>query len=572
MKQKKLAWPANKRGRAFCVKRSLTVMTVLTGFCSVMHTSVGYAENTILPPIQLLLQKQLPDLDYGHEGELLKSELDHFYAQRQYKPAWIEKGKPKPIAILALAVLTQSDTEGLNPKDYAVDRLAQQIRQANPIFSSAKEAVYFDSVISQAWLRYGHDVHEGRIASPYKSSSISAGEAWNAVEWLQRSVTANTLAQRIEEAEPRWPLYQMLKEVLARYRKIEHSEWLPLTALKPSQRIHPSEPYPELMRLYERLLSLGDVSPSLSPLPIQETLYTGDIVQGVQRFQARHALIPDGILNAATIDALNQPISHRIQQIELSMERLRWMSLADPEKPFIIVNIPSFHLMGFSDIKHVKPVLTMKVIVGTAVKTPTPLLSSQMQSIQFNPYWNVPQSILRKEILPQVEKNASYLRRKDFEIVGHDEEDGSSDDVMQALQQGHLRIRQRPGRKNPLGRIKFIIPNPMDIYLHATPGASLFQRTRRDFSHGCIRVEHPVALAEWVLNQPTQWSAQRIQEAMSASKTRHVTLSSPVPVFLSYYSASVNEVGQPVFFKDIYGEDARLIKALNDREIKWINP
>jgi murein L,D-transpeptidase YcbB/YkuD len=199
----------------------------------------------------------------------------------------------------------------------------------------------------------------------------------------------------------------------------------------------------------------------------------------------------------------------------------------------------------------------MRVVVG-ALKTETPLFVGQMRYLEFNPYWNVPRSILEREILPKLARNPGYLAQNEMETV-------PLNASVADLRAGRARVRQRPGPKNALGAIKFALPNPMDIYLHSTPSRGLFERSRRDLSHGCIRVEHPAALAQFVLGRQRQWNADAIQEALQPGPTRHVDLAQPIPVVIFYATASVDSEGGAHFAADIYGRDAKLEQELAAR-------
>jgi murein L,D-transpeptidase YcbB/YkuD len=207
----------------------------------------------------------------------------------------------------------------------------------------------------------------------------------------------------------------------------------------------------------------------------------------------------------------------------------------------------------------------MRVIVGNAFKTPTPLFIGQMEYLEFNPYWNVPRSIVRKEILPKLERSYGYLARHDMEVVGRGAPTSRvSASTIELLEAGKLRVRQRPGPRNSLGAIKFGMPNPMDIYLHSTPQRGLFRRTRRDLSHGCIRVEKPAELARFVLRDQPQWSLDEINLAMEPGATRRVDLAAPVPVVIFYATAISGSDGEALFAPDVYKLDEKLVQALQE--------
>ncbi|MFM8338375.1 MAG: L,D-transpeptidase family protein, partial [Fluviibacter sp.] len=247
-------------------------------------------------------------------------------------------------------------------------------------------------------------------------------------------------------------------------------------------------------------------------------------------FQKRHGLTPDGVIGKGTFEQLNTPPSARVEQIVLTMERLRWTPLM-ADKRMLVVNLPEFELRGLEiDGSQVQIPLQMNVIVGKSLNTQTPMFNEQMRMIEFSPYWNVPPSIARGETVPKLRRDPGYFDRQGFEIVTRSGEvvTSLSDEQLAAVQRGEARIRQRPGAQNALGDIKFIFPNNDNIYMHHTPSVGLFQRDRRDFSHGCIRVESPVALAEFVLRDEPEWTQERIREAMENGKSRTIRLKTPI--------------------------------------------
>jgi murein L,D-transpeptidase YcbB/YkuD len=295
--------------------------------------------------------------------------------------------------------------------------------------------------------------------------------------------------------------------------------------------------------------------------------YEGPIVEGVRRFQARHGLEPDGVIGKSTLAALGTPLAWRVRQIELSLERLRWLPDLRDQR-FVAINVPMFRLWGWNSIPPSgAPSFTMGVIVGRALSTQTPVFVEQMREVIFRPYWNVPGSILRNEVLPAIERDPNYLQRQNMEIVRGQGDDAdpveATAENLTRLRQGALRVRQRPGPRNALGLIKFVFPNEENVYMHGTPAQELFARSRRDFSHGCVRVEDPVALAQWALEGVPDWDRDRMLSAMAGSQSIHVTLARPIQVILFYTTAAVMpEDGTIWFADDIYRHDARLDRAL----------
>jgi len=270
-------------------------------------------------------------------------------------------------------------------------------------------------------------------------------------------------------------------------------------------------------------------------------------------FQERHGLPADGILGPATFRALNVPLARRVKQIELTLERWRWLPRRF-DRPPLIVNVPRFEVVALDRDNRVA--LRMKVIVGKAYGHKTPIFAAQMNAVIFHPWWDVPPSIARKELQPKADKDPTYFARNHYVTV--------------AAPGGGLRIRQRPGPDNALGFLKFVFPNQYNVYMHGTPATELFSQTRRDFSHGCIRVEYPELLAQWALEDTPGWPPEQIRAAIEDSKTLQVMLTRPIPVLIVYGTAIAGEDGVVRFFDDIYGYDAQLIRTLSAGRRTWM--
>jgi L,D-transpeptidase YcbB len=283
----------------------------------------------------------------------------------------------------------------------------------------------------------------------------------------------------------------------------------------------------------------------------------------VKHFQRRHGLVSNGIIDAATRRQLNTPLSRRVVQLQLAMERMRWLP-HDFAQPPIVVNIPEYRLYAINE--QYSSAFTMNVIVGRAYGHQTPVFANEIESVIVRPYWNVPASIARLELIPHLENDPSYFSKNSYEVVDRNEkivgEGPISKETRNQIVAGGLRVRQTPGPGNALSLLKFEFPNRYDVYMHGTPSTQLFSRSRRDFSHGCIRVEDPVALAKWVLRGMPEWTEERIRNAMNDDETIEVRLKEPIPVLILYSTAVVLEGNEVRFLDDIYGLDADLERAL----------
>ena len=347
------------------------------------------------------------------------------------------------------------------------------------------------------------------------------------------------------------PLLAGLEAALPQYRQqaadptLQAAWRTPLPSV--GRKLEPGKPYAGLPLLVRRLVALGDL-PGDTPLPER---YEGPVVVGVTAFQHRHGLDPDGVIGKETLAQLEISPAARARQIELNIELLKLLPYAPR---LLLVNIPEFALRAFQqDAER----LRMKIIVGQALQTRTPMFTEEMRFIEFSPYWNVPPSIARKETIPRLRKDPDYFEQQGFEFYSGQTgiDTMLNDENLEAVLQGKLRIRQRPGAKNALGGIKFVFPNNDHIYMHHTPATQLFKKARRDFSHGCIRVEEPLELALFVLQDEPEWDAQRIQAAMEKGKSATLRLQFPLPVVIAYLTALPGDDGRIRFFPDLYGLD-----------------
>jgi len=480
---------------------------------------------------------------------------------------WFSEGRPSVQAQQALALLGDAATHGLDPADYDAERLAQAagtLARQSPVDPVAR--AMFESRLTAAMTRYLGDLHYGRVAPdelPHGYSLMRS--AFDPEAALRRAMEAGRLADAAREAAPRFAQYERLREALAHYRVLaDHPAWKSsLPPLLPGDRgsppkLEPGQPYAGAPLLRERLIALGDLPASTAT----SAIYDATLADGVRAFQQRHGLTTDGVIGKATLAQLQVPPAARVRQLELMLERLRWTPLMQGPR-MVVINIPEFVLRAY-EVQGERIVVrqTMKIIVGKALSTRTPLFVEQMRFIEFQPFWNVPPSIARGEVVPRLRRDPGYWDREGFEfVVGSRVVTDLSPTLLDEVIAGRARIRQRPGPKNALGDIKFVFPNNDNIYLHHTPSVRLFERDRRDFSHGCIRVEEPVALAVFVMEGMPGWTEDRIRQAMSDENAMTVRLAEPLPVLIAYGTAIVKQ-GYVYFHDDIYGHDRRLDAAL----------
>lgn len=503
-----------------------------------------------------------------------RSEIGSLYEASGYRLLWSDGAKPTTAAITLLRQLRLAGERGLNPEDYPGNRLAYLLNDLiDAPHSGIEQWALFDAGLSLAGMRFLSDVHFGRIDPVSMGYGLSVGRiTLDIPTTLAHLSTAVDVAVAVDALEPQFSHYALLKKQLSHYRDLAGEPDLNDLPPMPTKSLKPGDFYSGAATLERLLIALGDQA-TPAPAAAPPKSLSPELVEALKHFQGRHGERADGVLGAATFSQLTRPLSERVHQIELTMERWRWLPSELVSAP-IIVNIPQFRLFAFeSTADSEAQMLQMDVIVGKSFdKTQTPVFAADMSYLIFRPYWEVPYSIALKEILPSARRNPADIERRQMEIVR-----GSGDaatvmpntaENVELVAKGTLRIRQRPGPDNSLGLVKFMLPNPYNVYLHSTPARSLFAESRRDFSHGCIRVSDPVGLAQYVLRDAPEWTREKILAAMNGAAPLTVTLKNHIRVFILYGTAIATEKGNVLFFDDIYRHDERLENALEARRVR----
>ncbi len=506
------------------------------------------------------LQQALAPQGLPRAGEepLLEAEaLRAFYAQRDYLPAWTNDGAARPAARELLQRVIAAGEAGLDPQDYHRSALETLLAPA-PV--TPTRTLELELLLSDAYLHYAGDLYGGRIRQRQE------GLEWNIertplpdlAALLRDALAKEDISGTLDSMEPPHPEYWALRHALARYTALaRHGEW---PELPPGPKLEPGDRDPRVPLLRRHMDMTGDLTPDLHP--VQSDVYDPGLVEAVRRFQGRHGLLVDGVVGARTREALNVPLAGRVQQLALNMERWRWMP-RQLEARRIQVNMVGFDL----DVIDQRVVLmSMRVIVGQQVRS-TPVFSSRITHVLFNPVWNVPPRIARQDILPKLQQEPEYLQRMNMEVMSNwtaaaEVVDPQNIDWVSLGTRMPYKLRQLPGPTNALGRLKFLLPNGYDIYLHDTPGRSLFQKPVRAFSSGCIRLEKPIELAEYLFRNEPGWDRNRILALITAGKTRTVRVPEPVPIYLLYLTAWIDRNGNVQFRDDIYGRDMLLADLL----------
>lgn len=506
---------------------------------------------------RLVATSRHPDLRWADFRDV-QPELTALYQQRAWDPLWLTSAGLTAPARALVRVLSEATNRGLDPADYDVAWLETEEGALRAGDADVQARVELGLSIAAA--RFATALRRGRVNPqavhatfrlPPDSFDLAA-----TVAALSGSTRPNDLLQRLE---PPFVHYWLLMAAQVRYRALARDSSLVVLAPSP-KRLRPGDAYAGVPTLRRLLRLLGDYRDSTAT-PILDTIYTGPLVEAVKRFQMRQGFLPDGVIGDSTRDRMEHPFDQRIRQMELALERWRWMPRRFQHPP-IIVNIPAFRLYAFGslDLSETE-MLAMNVVVGTAFKTETPVFFDNLEYLIFSPYWEVTPAIALNEIKPAAISNPEFLIRNRYELVEGWEPIAPWPENIERIGQG-VRVRQTPGPHNALGAVKFIMPNDLQIYLHDTPSKAMFERTRRDASHGCIRLSDPLGLAKFLLRDQIDWTEARIRAAASAGEPTTVRFRQPIPVLITYATAVARQNGDVFFYQDIYGHDRTLDRLL----------
>jgi murein L,D-transpeptidase YcbB/YkuD len=503
---------------------------------------------TSTPELQAILDGKAPS---GVSAEVWK-DVQAFYGARQQKLAWLVADGPVQRTSDAIDALRTADAHGLDPALYGESELrhAAAALQSNDDDTPerAKAVAALDVQLTAALLKLGRHVATGRLSPRTVDARWNARRARPDYVAALQQVTEGNVSGFLDAVQPKHPEYQTLRARLGALHAQAATGWpiVPRATMKIGQWNAAV-----VVPLRQRLASAGYLNAQAS---LTSAHYDADVSAAVKAFQEHHALPPTGELDRATLAQLNTPLAHRARQVAMNLERWRWMP-DDLGGRHFLVNVPDFHLFAR---ENGKVVLDMRVVVGKRGNE-TPLFSDAMETVVFSPYWNVPDTIALEETAPAVASDPGFLARNNMEVVNAAGEVVSEDEIPWGDEAAlaNYRFRQRPGEGNALGYVKFLFPNKHSVYLHDTPADELFKRIGRAFSHGCVRVEKPELLAEYVLRDQPEWTADAIRTAMRAGDERHVKLTSPIPVHIVYMTAWVDERGGLHFEDDVYGYDAR---------------
>jgi len=511
---------------------------------------------------RIIVSAHHPDLRWP-DFPPYQAEVKDFYTRTGSTLGWIRDRRPTQQAQIMIGLFTQSDHKGLVPEDYDASRWPARLQKLQGSASDT-DLANFDAAMTVSAMRYLRALHIGRVNPKILGRQLDVdSRKYDLGEFVyDKVISANDPAVVVKTVEPTLPGYLRTLDALHRYREFAKVDTgKPMQV--PARPIATGGTYADLPRLSQLLQLVGDL-PANAQVDTNSTTYQGVIVEAVKSYQIRHGEQADGHLKSELIKEMNVPLTYRVRQIELTLERWRWLSHSFPQPP-VVVNLPEFKLRTLDENFHVT--LYKTVIVGKAYGHKSPVFEKEIKYVVFRPYWEVTPTIQRAEIVPHVEKDRNYIAAKNFEVVTGDGKvvtDGAiSDQVLAQLKSGHLRVRQKPGPTNSLGLVKLIFPNEDNVYLHGTEAPQLFANEERDLSHGCIRVQEPADLAAWALRNNPGWNLDRVRAMMNGTQDNvSVNLEKPIPVLILYGTVAVDENNNVFFFDDVYGYDKQLDEAL----------
>jgi len=509
-----------------------------------------------------------PKIVCGLEPVFGSAVLPGFYSHRNFRPAWITDEGPGPLAKRLVASIRQADDDGLRPDAYHLKRIAALMTETRLDLMAdqpelPEKLADLDLLLTDAFLLFGFHLSNGCVnPETIRSEWFIKSHHVDLVEALQSALRQKNVAAVLNKLRPQHAGYVALKGALARYRgrmALGGCVCVPEgTHLKRGDRD------PRVAALRARLNV--PVWPDNWNKDVSD-FFDAPLERAVLEFQIRHGLDADGIVGPATLAALNVRVEDRLRQIKLNMERWRWLP-HDFGKRYILVNIPNFQLYM---IEHNEIILKMRVIVGKK-RRQTPVFNGRMTYMELNPYWHIPPQIAKEDILPEIQKDSQYLDKQNIRVFENWQAEAFElnpafiEWSQIAPADLSFKFVQDPGPLNALGRLKFMFPNSFSVYIHDTPARGFFKYEKRSFSSGCIRIEKPIELAEYLLKDNPEWTRNELVDTIDSTKTRIVRLLEPISVQIVYLTAWVDEGGETVHFRDdVYDRDKPLYQALLER-------
>ncbi len=541
-------------------------LTFLIGICPVILRANHQDFQTVVQDqIRLMLETIPPGAPLTIRNQNLNAtdEIYAFYLKREFREAWSSNGILNELAYELRFEIRQAKFDGLNPQEYHLGLIDSffssfEYNKKDKVANDLAALVELELLLSDAFFQLASHLERGKV-DPSLLKSIweisQKPQKVNYNELLSASLATGEIRRNLESIYPKFTIYKRGREViraLDEKSKVDSLDWKPV---KIDKTIKVGESNNSIPIIRQRLQFWGYVD---RYLPEEPKEYDSLLFAGVQEFQRKNGMEPDGALGKNSIAGINDSPSDLMDRAAVNMERLRWLPDSVKDGELILVNIANYRL---DYINKLDTVFSSKVIVGQRYHA-SPIFSAQMSYIVFSPYWNIPNSIARKEIIPAVRKNPDYLRQKNMEVVTYSGKPVDPNSINWSNKSFPYLIRQKPGGSNSLGLVKFMFPNKHSVYIHDTPSRSLFEREDRALSHGCIRLENPADFAKILLGDMPGWTEEKIKAAMNQKSEQIVNLNRKIPVILIYLTFWADSKGQANFRQDIYNRDAEILALL----------
>ena len=529
-----------------------------------LHKQMYSEHQLIAVNIQKSMVKLLNGGTLELEGERIFSPnvLPEFYTQRGFVPAWASYKAIEDV----IKALHDSWEDGLNQEDYHGSGIRKLLKKIdNGLSEKRVDPVWvaeFDILVTDAVLLYAYHLLEGKVDPETLDPNWNydyKGIMEDAPYQLEKAIESANVSVELQQLRPQNVTYKATRELLINYTQLKEKGGWP--AVLEGETIHEGENDERIVQIKKRLARTGELYLSTD---LESMVYDSLLVADVKRFQNRNGLKPDGVIGKGTIGAMNISVDERINTLRVNLERNRWID-SDLTEDYIIVNIAGFKAYYFENhkLRH-----STNVMVGKE-RTRTPVFKDRLRYIEFNPTWTVPTSIIGNTIIPKMKKDPDYILKNNFELIdrsGKVVPQSQIDASELSLRNFAYTVRQKPGADNALGEVKFIFPNKHSVYLHDTPSKSLFEREKRAFSHGCIRTQYPLDLAEILLND-TEWTREKIDSVIQTRETVRAYPEKDIDVLIMYWTAGYYEGEGIGFFRDVYDRDAKVLEQLDKTEI-----
>lgn len=524
-----------------------------------VHCAMAWAtpiHDSELSDTQLQIEQLLntPDLEIQGDRVFMQNLMREVYVTNAFEPLWTNAERIAELRTLLL----ESASHGLQPDDYHLQLIDQLLSQTQSSAGPGSRAG-LDLLLTDGLMLYAYHRRLGKIKAQDIDPDINfkreALSEYSSPQAVRKAISSDNLAGLIEKIAPSAAYYEMLQRQLLRYRMLAaQGGW---SQVPPGSTLRAMDRDVRVTALRERLQIEGSLATAESADP---EYFDTELEQAVRDFQQLHGLQRDGVVGKQTMSVMNMPVSARVDQLRLSLERLRWVS-QEVSDTFVVVNIAGFRL---SYVRQREVIWSTRVMVGTPYRK-TPIFQGDITYIEFNPTWTIPPTILREDTLPKIKQDPTYLVSRNISVIDSSGQklDPASIDWTAYRRTIPYTLRQEAGPNNTLGKMKFIFPNKHMVYLHDTPHQSLFNHPDRAFSSGCIRVENALTLAEMILEDSSDFTLDGLPAILASSKTRRVVLAKPMPILILYLTAALDEAGNARFYRDVYQRDDAELRALN---------